>query len=110
MAAGNLTTGQILYSEYPVPAGKRLFIYGCTYVSYSYVTGADDPQEAICQTMIAGNAVAYAAVGEGCIYAALSFNTPMRIDAAQTFRTQLQNVGGTTGSFALSWWGYEKAV
>ena len=109
-AAGNLTTGQVLYSERTVGAGKRLFVYGCTYVTYSYVTGADNPQECIALVKINATAVAYAAVGEAQQYAALQFNTPMRIDATKTFRTQMQNVGGLTGSMALSWWGYEKAV
>jgi hypothetical protein len=109
-AAGNLTTGQILYSERTVAAGKRLFVYGCTYVTYSYVTGADNPQECITMAKVNGTAVAYAAVGEAQQYAPIQFNTPLRTDAGQVFRTQMQNVGGTTGSMALSWWGYEKTV
>jgi len=96
-----------------VPAGKVLYVYGCSFAVVSHTAGADNPQECYCYAGLGAagaTRVAYAAVNEGTQYASLLFNTPIKVTAGQTFGAYMKNVGSVSTDVGLSFWGYEKSV
>jgi hypothetical protein len=96
-----------------VPAGKVLYVYGCSFAVVSHTAGADNPQECYCYAGLGAagaTRVAYAAVNEGTQYASLLFNTPIKVTAGQTFGAYMKNVGSVSTDVGLSFWGYAKSV
>jgi len=96
-----------------VPAGKVLYVYGCSFAVVSHTAGADNPQECYCYAGLGAagaTRVAYAAVNEGTQSATIIFNTPIKVTAGQTFGAYMKNVGSVSTDIGVSFWGYEKSV
>ena len=96
-----------------VPAGKVLYVYGCSFAVVSHTAGADNPQECYCYAGLGAagaTRVAYAAVNEGTQSATIIFNTPIKVTAGLIFGAYMKNVGSVSTDVGLSFWGYEKSV
>jgi len=93
-----------------IAAGKRYFCYGASFGTLSYVSADDDPQPCECHVKVGGTAVALSVVGEGNQSAIMSFSTPIRADAGQTFGVAMVNTGTKSTYGAMTYWGYLTSV
>ena len=93
---------------YTVPAGKRLYIFNIHYASTKEASGAAI-QPGFFYLQIDGAIFFRNNTSVDNPGVSILLGAPIRIDAGQTIKIVVKNVGSAAGTFEATWHGYEVA-